>query len=213
MPVRISRRPKPESPISTSLLVTPSTCQLIGYARVSTDEQIMDMQVNALRAAGCVMIFEEKVSGAAKKRPQLDLAIKGLQPDDTLMVWKLDRLGRNVRELFRRVDQIREAGAIFRSLTEALDFGTPTGEMMMTVMGAFAQFERDMVIFRTKPGMAAARLRGSQIGAPIKFTAQKKAKAREWLSPRGNPQKPAVIARRLGLSLGTISIWIKAGMP
>lgn len=210
MTVRTTPRPQPVLSASTTLSVVPKTGEKIGYAMVSTDEQIMDLQVNALLLAGCSLIYEEKVSGAAKKRPQLDLAIKGLQPGDALIVWKLDRLGRNVRELFRRVDEIKASGATFRSLTESLELDTPTGEMMMTVMGAFAQFERDMVIFRTKPGMEAARLRGSQIGAPIKFTGDKKATARGWIKEGVTRAK---VAKRLGLSEGTISGWVKKGMP
>lgn len=172
----------------------------------------MDLQVNALRIAGCAMIFEEKISGAAKKRPQLDLAIKGLQPSDTFVVWKLDRLARTTLEVFDRVAQIKDAGAQFRSLTESIAFDTPMGNLMMTFIAAMAQFEREQVIARTKPGMEAARARGSQIGAPIKFTPAKKAKARDWLAAK-KPATVTTIARRLDLSAGTISIWIKAGMP
>ncbi len=183
---------------------------MIGYARVSTEEQILDVQMNALTAAGCINIYQEKVSGVAKKRPQLDLALKDLQPGDTLVVWRLDRLARSVDEFHRRLGQIRDAGASFRSLTENFDFSTAMGAFVLTIMAAVAQLERQITVKRTEAGMAAARARGRQIGAPIKFTPEKKAKAKAWLKAN---VKPAVVAKRLDLSAGTISAWAKKGMP
>ena len=209
MPVRTAARPKPDLLSFTPLSVEP-TGHKVGYCRVSTEEQIMDLQVRALEAAGCTTIYQEKVSGAAKKRPQLDLAIKELQPGDVFMVWKLDRLARTTLEVFSRVAEIKEAGATFRSLTESIAFDTPMGNLMMTFIAGMAQFERENVICRTKPGMDAARDRGSQIGAPIKFTPAKKAKARGWIKDKVAYAK---IAKRLDLSAGTISIWVKRGMP
>ena len=211
MPVRTAARHKPDLPHSTPLSAAPSTGHWVGYVRVSTDEQIFDVQKNALREAGCISIYEEKVSGAAKKRPQLDLAIKELQPGDTLVVWRLDRLARSVEEFHRRLAQIREAGATFRSLTENFDFNTAMGEFVLIVLAAVAQLERQITVKRTEAGMAAARLRGRQIGAPVKFTLAKKAKARDWLT-RKKPLSKAVVAKRLDLSAGTITIWVKAGM-
>lgn len=190
----------------TSLLSVASGHK-VGYARVSTEEQIFDTQLNALQLAGCLNIYEEKVSGVAKKRPQLDLAIKELQPGDTLVVWRLDRLARSVEEFHRRLAQIREAGATFRSLTENFDFSTAMGEFVLVILAAVAQLERQITVKRTEAGMAAARARGRQIGAPVKFTDEKKIKALEWLK-RG--VKPNVVARRLRLSPGTISIFKKA---
>lgn len=183
---------------------------MIGYARVSTEEQLLDVQLNALRTSGCVNIYQEKVSGVAKKRPQLDLAMKDLQPGETLVVWRLDRLARSVDEFHRRLGQIRDAGASFRSLTENFDFTTAMGEFVLTIMAAVAQLERQITVKRTEAGMAAARARGRQIGAPIKFTDAKKAKARTWLAAN---VKPALVAKRLDLSAGTISAWAKKGMP
>lgn len=182
----------------------------VGYARVSTEEQILDVQLNALGGIGCVSIYQEKVSGVAKNRPQLDLAIKELQPGDMLVVWRLDRLARSVDEFHKRLAQIRAAGATFRSLTENFDFNTAMGEFVLIVLAAVAQLERQITVKRTEAGMAAARARGSQIGAPIKFTKEKKAKARQWLKEK---KKLAEIARRLDLSAGTISNWVKSGMP
>lgn len=183
---------------------------IVGYARVSTEEQILDLQVNALTEAGCTRIFTEKVSGVGKKRPQLDLAMKDLQPGDTFAVWRVDRLGRNTEEVLARIRDIKATGAIFRSLTEGFDFNTPIGEFSLTVLIAWAAMERSGIVERTVAGMKAARLRGSQIGAPIKFTDAKKAKARTWIKAGA---KPAVVAKRLDLSAGTISTWVKKGMP
>lgn len=203
--------PKPQPAFPISLSAQPSGF-LVGYARVSTDEQITDVQLRALQAAGCTSIYEEKVSGAAKRRPQLDLAIKELQPGDTLVVWRLDRLARSVEEFHRRLREIRDAGASFRSLTENFDFTTAMGEFVLTIMAAVAQLERQITVKRTEAGMAAARARGKRLGAPIKFTPAKKSKARAWLKQK-RPLKPAEVARRLGLSAGTVGNWIKAGMP
>lgn len=201
---------KPKLPPEPSLLTQPISGHFVGYARVSTEEQITDIQMNALRAAGCVSIYEEKASGAAKKRPQLDLAIKELQPGDTLVVWRLDRLARSVEEFYRRLREIKDAGASFKSLTENFDFNTAMGEFVLIVMAAVAQLERQLVVKRTEAGMEAAKARGSQIGAPIKFTIPKKRRAKAWVK---SGIKHATIARRLDLSPGTITAWVKAGMP
>jgi DNA invertase Pin-like site-specific DNA recombinase len=182
---------------------------LIGYARVSTEEQILDLQINALRSAGCAHIFREKVSGAGKRRPQLDLAIKDLQPGDTLVVWRLDRLARNQAEFYRRLEQIHQAGARFRSLSENFDFSTAMGRFVLGILALTAELERQLVVGRTKAGMAAARARGSQIGAPIKFTPHKQAKARAWLK---QGLSIAAVARRLNLSASTIRNFQRRGM-
>lgn len=201
---------KPILPPNAPLSAQPIQGHFVGYARVSTEEQLTDIQMNALRAAGCTSIYEETASGAAKKRPQLDLAIKELQPGDTLIVWRLDRLARSVEEFYRRCREIKDAGASFKSITENFDFNTAMGEFVLIVMAAVAQLERQLVVKRTEAGMEAAKARGSQIGAPIKFTIPKKRKARTWVK---QGVKHATIARRLDLSAGTIAIWVKAGMP
>lgn len=175
---------------------------LVGYARVSTEEQLLDLQLNALRAAGCCSIYQEKVSGASKKRPQLDLAIKELQPGDTLVVWRLDRLARSNEQVYRRMSEIRAAGATFRSLTENIGFDTAVGQFMMTMLAGLAQMERDTTIERTRAGMEAARLRGSQIGATVKFTPEKQKQARAMFKAGA---KASVVAKRLRLSVGTVS--------
>lgn len=139
---------------------------LIGYARVSTKEQILDMQIAALEKIGCVNIYDEVVSASGKaKRPKLDIAIKELRPGDTFVVWRLDRLARNVEEFYRRLRDIRGAGAEFKSLTENFDFSTAMGEFVLVVLAAVAQLERQLTVYRTKAGLAQARERGVRLGA------------------------------------------------
>lgn len=183
---------------------------MVGYCRVSTEEQILDVQLNAMRLAGCSNIYEEKVSGAGKKRPQLDLAIKELQPGDTLVVWRLDRLARSMSEFYTRLAQIEAAGAQFRSLTENFDFNNAIGKFVLGILALVAELERQITIGRTRAGMEAARQRGRQIGAPIKFNDAMREKARAWIRQRVSD---ADVGRRLHLSAGTISAFRKAGMP
>jgi DNA invertase Pin-like site-specific DNA recombinase len=150
--------------------------ELIGYARVSTEEQSLRLQTDALKAAGCLNIYEEKVSGSGKKaRPQLDLAIKDLRPRDTLLVWRIDRLARSGRELYQRLEQIEQAGAGFKSLQEGFDFSTSTGRFVLGILGLVAELERQMTIERTKAGMAALKARGKTLGAERKVDAKMRA--------------------------------------
>lgn len=197
-------------PPPPSLLATATPSFLVGYARVSTQEQILDVQMNALRTAGCLNIYQEKVSGAGKKRPHLDLAIKELQQGDTLVVWRLDRLARSMSEFYTRLAQIEAAGAQFRSLTENFDFNNAIGKFVLGILALVAELERQITIGRTRAGMEAARQRGRQIGAPIKFNDAMREKARTWLRQKVSD---ADVARRLHLSAGTVSAFRKAGMP
>ncbi len=153
--------------------------RLVGYARVSTEDQNLDLQIDALKAAGVRddNMHSESVSGAAKKRPALDMAIKDLRPGDTLVVWRLDRLARSMRDLYRRLDEIHEAGAAFKSLQENFDFSTAIGKLYLAIAGAFAEFERQLAIQRTKAGMEALRQRGYKLGREVAFTPAKQAKA------------------------------------
>jgi DNA invertase Pin-like site-specific DNA recombinase len=206
---RAAAKPHPPPP-HLMLSADPKHGFMVGYARVSTEEQLLDLQLNALRAAGAMNIYEEKVSGAAKKRPQLDLAIKELQPGDTLVVWRLDRLARSMSEFYTRLSQIEAAGAQFRSLTENFDFNNAVGKFVLGILALVAELERQITVNRTRAGMEAARLRGSRIGAPIKFTEAKRRRARDWLRAK---MPLAEVARRLDLSAGTIAGFRKAGMP
>lgn len=185
----------------------PPKGELIGYARVSTREQNLDLQLSALKALGCWEIRQERLSANAKYRPALDIAIKNLRPGDTLVVWRLDRLARNMRELYTRLDQIADAGAGFKSLTENFDFTTATGKLLLGIFGLVAEFERQLTIERTRAGLEAAVARGVDLGAPRKFTDAKRAQAREMLKA-GNLTKTA-IARKLGISTTRLYTWLR----
>jgi len=144
---------------------------LVGYARVSkADDQDTAAQVKALRKAGCKRIFEEKASGGRWDRPQLHTALEQLQEGDVLVVWKLDRLSRSLKDLLHIMERVRDAGAGFRSITEAVDTTTAAGRMVMQMLGSFAEFERSMVRERTRAGLAAARDRGVKVGRPAKLS-------------------------------------------
>lgn len=163
----------------------PPKGELIGYARVSTADQVMTLQIDALKAAGCFHIHEEPATSGAKKiRPVLDMAIKDLRPGDTLVVWRLDRLSRSIKDLYERLAQIEAAGAGFRSLTEAFDFTTATGRLILGMLAIMAEFERQLTIERTKAGMASLRARGLQLGAPKKLDKKLKAKAKKMLAEK-----------------------------
>jgi DNA invertase Pin-like site-specific DNA recombinase len=143
---------------------------LIGYARVSTDEQNLDLQFDALKRAGCDEILSDRgFSGALIHRPALDQALKALMPGDVLVTWKLDRLGRSLSHLLSLVSDLEKKGIGFRSLTDAIDTSTAGGRLQFHVMGALAEFERTLISERTKAGMAAARARGTSIGRPAKL--------------------------------------------
>lgn len=136
---------------------------LVGYARVSTHEQNLDLQVDALKGAGCNLIYTEQASGkSAKKidRPELDHCLRALRPGDTLVVWRLDRLGRNLHDLISIINTMESKGIGFRSLTEAIDATGPTGKLILHMFAALAEFERALIRERTLAGLAAARSRG-----------------------------------------------------
>ena len=134
--------------------------RLIGYARVSTAEQDLQLQLDALNKAGCVKVFEDKASGARSKRPGLDACVAALQPGNTLVVWRLDRLGRSMPHLVGLVEELLDKGIGFRSLLDgAIDTTTASGELMFHIFSSLAQFERRLVQERTIAGLAAARAR------------------------------------------------------
>lgn len=143
------------------------TGRLIGYARVSTEEQNLDMQIQALLRAGVHEdnIHTDKASALALKRPGLELALKDATDGDVIVVWKLDRFGRSVRDLLNRIKMLEDRGVGFRSLTETFDTTTPMGVMILTMLAGFAQFERDMTVTRTKAGIANAKKNGKTFGA------------------------------------------------
>ncbi len=140
---------------------------LIGYARISTIDQNLNLQLDALNAAGCEAIYQDEgISGAKAKRPGLMRALKRLSSDDVLIVWKLDRLGRSMRHLIELTTMFDDKGIGFRSLSDAIDTSTPGGKLYFHLMGAFAEFERNLISERTKAGMAAAKARGVKMGRP-----------------------------------------------
>ena len=146
---------------------------LIGYARISTVDQNLNLQRDALVASGCEKIYYDKgVSGAKAKRPGLDKALRSLQRGDVLVVWKLDRLGRSVKHLIEITTQLETKGIGFQSLSDAIDTSTAGGRLYFHLMGAFAEFERNLISERTKAGMAAAKARGVKIGRPKKLNAE-----------------------------------------
>ena len=153
-----------------------------GYARVSTDDQTPALQLAALKKAGCKTIFKDDgISGATTKRPALLRCLKQLQPGDTLTVWKLDRLGRSLRDLITMLDSLRDRGVKFRSLTEAIDTTTPTGRAMWQMIGVLAELERSLISERTRAGVKAARGRGVRFGRKPKLTPQQIDHARKMI--------------------------------
>jgi DNA invertase Pin-like site-specific DNA recombinase len=167
---------------------------LIGYARVSTHDQETAAQVAALKAAGCERIYREKASGGRWDRPELHRLLDQLRKRDVLVVWKLDRLSRSLRDVLTIMERLGEAEAGFRSLTEAIDTTTPAGRMMMQMVGAFAEFERSMLRERTRAGLDAARQEGRIGGRRPKLSPQQQAEIRRMVS-RGD--KTAADAARL----------------
>jgi DNA invertase Pin-like site-specific DNA recombinase len=143
--------------------------RLVGYARVSTGSQELDLQLDALRKYGVAkeLIFTDKASGAIRERPKLDACLCALRRGDILLVWRLDRLGRSVRHLVTLIEQLQEMGVGFRSVCDgSIDTTTPSGELIFHVFSALAQFERRLIQERTKAGIAAARARGHKGGRP-----------------------------------------------
>ena len=167
---------------------------LIGYARVSTNDQETATQVAALKAAGCERTYREKASGGRWDRPELHRLLDQIRKDDVLVVWKLDRLSRSLRDVLAIMDRLSEAGAGFRSLTEAIDTTTPAGRMMMQMVGAFAEFERMMLRERTKAGLDSARRDGRIGGRPPKLSPQQQAEIVRMVS---KGRKTAADAARL----------------
>lgn len=149
---------------------------------MSTIEQNLDMQVRALQAAGVHLtdLHVEKVSASSKARPRLEWALANLRAGDTLVVWKLDRFARSMQDLLKGLQIIQAQGAGFRSLTEHIDTTTPAGMLMVHVLGALAQFERDLVVQRTRHGVEAAKARGVQFGQPKKITGKALADVKRW---------------------------------
>ncbi|MBZ0227719.1 MAG: recombinase family protein [Bauldia sp.] len=175
----------------------------IGYARVSTDEQNLRLQLDALRAAGCERIYrDDGVSAVVRERPGLNRALKRLKPDDVLIVWKLDRLGRSLAHLIDVITGLRDAGVGFCSLSEAIDTTTPGGRLIFHMMGALAEFERELIAERTRAGMSAAKRAGVRLGRPPKLTPAQIDRAREQIA---DGRKIASLAAQLHVSPTTLA--------
>jgi DNA invertase Pin-like site-specific DNA recombinase len=174
----------------------------IGYARVSTDDQNADLQRDALKKAGCIKVFTDKASGSLASRPQLDRMLDQLRPDDVVVVWRLDRLGRSLKNLIALVEDLAEKGVGFRSLSESIDTTTASGKLFFSVMGALAEFERDLIRERTNAGLAAARARGRVGGRPPVMTPEKVKVARQLYDSKEHTVE--AIAKTLGVSRKTV---------
>lgn len=180
---------------------------LIGYARVSTTDQNLTLQHDALTAAGCVKIYEDTISGAKASRPGLDKALEILRGGDTLVVWKLDRLGRSVKSLIALTDQLERDGIGFQSLTDQIDTTTPAGRFFFHVMASLAQMERELTAERTRAGLAAARAAGKTPGRKRAMTDSKIRAAKQLLAQGATAVD---VARNLGVSVPTLYRWVPA---
>ncbi len=174
---------------------------LIGYARVSTLDQDPALQFDALNSTGCERVFEEKASGAQRDRPQLQAALEYMRDGDTLVVWKLDRLARSLKYLFEKVEDLRDRGIGFRSLTESLDTTGAGGRLVFHIFGAMAEFERSLIQERTRAGLDAARARGRVRGRPPALSADDLTVAKAMLSDPDITME--AVARRLGVAPST----------
>lgn len=175
----------------------------IGYARVSTEEQNLDLQLHALKAAGCTTIYDDfGVSGAERKRPGLQKALVRLRKGDVLVVWKLDRLGRSLHHLVDTIDRLRDRGVGFRSLQEQIDTTSAGGRFYCHMLAALAEFERELISERTRAGMASAKRRGVRIGRPGKIAPEMLERARRMLVTRQKTK--AEIAALLGVHASTL---------
>jgi len=174
---------------------------LIGYARVSTLDQTLALQQDALQQAGCEHIFTDTVSGSVTDRPGLTQALSHLRAGDTLVVWRLDRLGRSFSHLIETVRQLQARGIGFRSLQEQIDTGTSGGKLVFHVFGALAEFERDLIRERTTAGLVAARARGRVGGRPSRLTPEKIRAARALYNAKDSTV--ADICKNLGISRAT----------
>lgn len=182
---------------------------LVGYARVSTQDQDPALQIDALKAAGCEKVFTEKASGAQRERPQLQAALDYMREGDTLVIWKLDRLARSLKQLIETVEGLAARGIGLRSLTEAIDTTTSGGKLIFHLFGALAEFERGVIRERTRAGLDAARARGRTGGRPPALSSDDLAAARAML--RDPDITVEQVARRLGVVPSTLYRHIPGG--
>ena len=184
---------------------------LIGYARVSTQEQNLELQINALQAAGCKKIFTEKASGAQRDRPELKAALEYMRTneDDTLVVWKLDRLARSLRQLIDTIEELEKKGIGFKSLTENIDTTTSGGRLVFHIFGALAEFERILIKERTMAGLKAAKAMGKKGGRPQALEAEDLRDAKALLKNKKITVKE--VAKRLKVDPSTLYRYLPGG--
>jgi DNA invertase Pin-like site-specific DNA recombinase len=182
----------------------------IGYARVSAQEQNLSLQLDALQAAGCEVVYQEKIGGGKKDRPELQKALAQIRAGDIVVVWRLDRLARSLRDLVSLVNEIQAKGAELQSLNDQIDTTTPQGKFTFHLFAALAEFERDIIRERTKAGLAAARARGRVGGRPkgLSKEAQHKAIIAEKLY-RDGELTVKQICQQLSISRGTFYNYLR----
>jgi DNA invertase Pin-like site-specific DNA recombinase len=180
---------------------------LVGYARVSTGDQNLDLQISALREVGCEKLYQDQISGTKVNRPGLSMALEVLRKNDTLVVWKLDRLGRTVKGLIDLVNQLHQKEIHFKSITDNVDTSTPAGRFFFHVMAILAQMERELMAERTKAGLAAAKAKGRVGGRKRKMTQSKIESAKQLLASGSLPRD---VAQNLGISVPTLYRWVPA---
>jgi DNA invertase Pin-like site-specific DNA recombinase len=174
-----------------------------GYARTSTDDQTTALQLSALKRARCCHIFEDKgLSGANTQRPALRRCLRTIRAGDTLVVWKLDRLGRSLRDLIAMLDELRDRGIRFQSLTESIDTSSAAGRAMWQMIGVLAELERSLISERTRAGVAAAQRRGVKFGPKLKLTAQQIDHARKLIEQGESRQYVANL-----LNVGRVTLY------
>jgi DNA invertase Pin-like site-specific DNA recombinase len=180
---------------------------LVGYARVSTSDQTLDLQHDALTKAGCTKIFTDTASGAQADREGLTEALSYVRTGDTLVVWKLDRLGRSLKDLITRITKLNDHKIGFKSLTEQIDTTTSGGKLIFHIFGALAEFERDIIKERTSAGLEAARMRGKLGGRPKALSPAKIKLARRLYADKST--SVAEICKMLGISRHTLQRYVK----
>ena len=180
---------------------------IVGYARVSTADQTLDLQLNALKKAGCDKIFTDTASGAKTERKGLEEAISYVRAGDTIAVWRLDRLGRSLQHLIETVGALDAQNIGFKSLTENIDTTTSGGKLVFHIFGALAEFERNLIRERTTAGLTAARERGRKGGRPKSLTGNKVAIARQLYADKSNSVEE--ICKTLGISRATLWRYVR----
>lgn len=174
----------------------------IGYARTSTQDQNLDLQIDALQQLGCERIYQEKISSVKDHRPELENCLKALRAGDTLYIWRLDRLGRSLKHLVQLINQLQDMECSLVSIKENIDTSTPTGKLTFHIFASLAEFERDLICERTKAGLLSARARGRMGGRPQKLSEKEKSMIRQLMKDRNNSASD--IAKRFSVSRATV---------